>query len=153
LPARPTRRRLVDIGPRILIAALGALLVGCGAPAPDVSAPATLSPDGSVPWVDEPGSEAELATPPPRRRPIDPGAPACAARDLSARLPRWAPKLLHDDEGKLVGNAGLLAMVDIRSASTTACTLRGEVPVTLRAGGTRVDLTYVHNVDDAGRDQ
>lgn len=115
--------------------------------------PATLSADGSVPWGGEHGGEAEFATPPQHRRPVDPGAAPCRARALTARLPRWAPKLLHDDEGKLVGNTGLLGMVDVRNTSTTACTLRGEVPVTLRAGGAPVDMTYVHRVNDAGRNQ
>lgn len=147
----------------ILVATLGVVPGGCGAPEPDasdhavrpprVSAPATLAPDGSVPWVDEPGARLEFATRPAQRRPVDSSDPPCTAGQLTASLERWAPKLLHDDEGGLVGNAGLLAMVDVRNAGTAACRLRGEVPVTLHVDGDRVDLTYLHRVNDAGRTQ
>jgi hypothetical protein len=147
----------------MLVATLAVVLGGCGAGGrdtaersadpPHVSAPATMAPDGSVPWVDEPGAEPEFATLPPQRRPVAPTDVPCAAGQLSARLDRWAPKLLHDDEGRLVGNAGLLGIVDVRNASSAACRLRGEVPVTLRVDGERLNLTYVHRVNEAGRAQ
>jgi hypothetical protein len=147
----------------ILIVALGVLPAGCGvrdqgssgrsAGPPRVSAPATLAPDGSVPWVDEPGTQREFAARLPQRRRVDPGGEACTADQLTARLERWAPKLLHDDEGNLVGNAGLLAMIDVRNTSGATCLLRGEAPVTLRVDGKRLSLIYVHRVNAAARRQ
>ena len=111
---------------------------------PRVSVPATLLPDGTVPWVNEPAAESEVQAPPPVRQPVDPDAKPCAAAQLSATLPRCRTNIHRDDAGKEIANAGLLGFVEARNTSDRTCSLQGETPAercaTTRSGRQVLDL-------------
>jgi hypothetical protein len=142
---------------------LGAVAgLGCGeeeegerpAPAPPAGA-ATLLPDGTVPWIDEPAAEQELAPPDPNRHRPSPGeaagAPPCTAAALAGELARWSRKRQRDDFGKVLGDNGLLGFVRVRNTGRAACRLRGEVPARLLAGGRPLDIATAHGVVAAAR--
>ncbi|MBM0279939.1 hypothetical protein [Micromonospora tarensis] len=118
-------------------------------------APTALLADGSVPWADLRITAEDL-----NGRPAEPRVPAagsapCRARQLSGQLDRWTrpgtggetPRGFDARIGKLIGQ------VDVRNASSTECTLRGEVPTTMLAGGREIPMLYTHGIDDEGRNR
>ncbi|MEJ3748814.1 hypothetical protein WEI85_36740 [Actinomycetes bacterium KLBMP 9797] len=123
-------------------------------PAPSVPPEAlVLRPDGTVPWVDEPITDEQLrGAPPPPRTPAR-GSEPCRAEQLAGRLERWTrpsnggetPRGWDAAGGKLIGYA------EVRNTSTAECTLRGEVPTRLLAGGREVPMRYAHGINAEAR--
>lgn len=144
----------------------GLVLAGCGKPTeaggppppphdawpPVVEAPATLLPDGTVPWVDEPGGEDEFRARPPLRR-ADANAQPCTAGELRGELAEWLrPGGLAEAEGvprreppKLIGYAR------VTNTGQRTCRLRGEVPTTVRDSGGELAIDYSHGISDEAR--
>jgi hypothetical protein len=118
---------------------------------PRVSAPATLLPDGTVPWVDEKAGEREIQVP----NPVQPGrrdAPACKAGQLTVSMKDWQQLPTTDSEtGKGIPGAGMIGTVQARNSSGSDCTLQGEVPARLLVEGQVQPLGYSHTVNDAAR--
>ena len=147
------RRALLALLPLVVA------LTGCGEKGiedsagipPRVDAPSELRPDGTVPWVDEPGGQREFDTPVPPRRPEAPGAQPCRAGDLRALLATWRPKLRRDDLGEVLSHEGLVGTVRVRSASRETCRLRGEVPTAMTVDGRNLRIELVHRIDEDGR--
>ncbi|MCG5469249.1 hypothetical protein LADH09A_003157 [Micromonospora sp. LAH09] len=150
------RRLLV---PLLLVLAVAAACAGPdaqpGAPgrAAAESAPTSLLADGSVPWADLRITAEDL-----NGRPAGPRLPSaeskpCRADQLSGRLVRWTrpgaggetPRGLDAAIGKLVG------VVDVRNSSEAECTVQGEVPTTMYAGGREIAMLYTHGMDDEAR--
>ncbi|WP_146605612.1 hypothetical protein [Micromonospora craterilacus] len=45
----------------------------------------------------------------------------------------------------------LIGEVDVQNTSTVECTLQGEVPTTMRAGGREIPMLYSHGINEEGR--
>ena len=154
--------RAVMIGTVAVLALAGC--AGCtggagdaGGPAPGASSvPAeahSLRPDGSVPWVDEPITDADLHGRPPGPRVPKAGSRPCRADQLTGVLEAWnragnggeTPRGMDAAAGHLIGH------VDVRNRSTVECTLRGEVPTRMLAGGREVPMHYTHGINDEAR--
>ncbi|MET8360238.1 hypothetical protein [Micromonospora sp. NPDC005171] len=116
-------------------------------------APTELRADGSVPWADLKITDEDL-----NGRPTAPRAPAtgsepCRAEQLTGRLTGWTrpgtggetPRGFDAAIGKLIGE------VDVRNSSTVECTLQGEVPTTMLAGGREVPMLYTHGINEEAR--
>jgi hypothetical protein len=149
--------RLVWLVSIIAVAACGARNKAEGPAAPSlpprVSAPATLLPDGTVPWVEEPAGRAEFDTPAPSRR-SDPDAGPCRAGDLRGALGPWTspgdsggPDAPRREAGKLIGS------VRVTNAGAATCRLRGEVDTKLHDRDGEVPIGYSHAVNDEGRER
>jgi hypothetical protein len=140
----------------VALAACGARARDAGGPSsealpPTVSAPATLLPDGTVPWVDEPAGEKEFSLPPPVRR-VDPNAGPCHASDLRGELTKWIspgnsgePGVPQREPGKLIGYA------HVTNTGRQTCRLRGEVDTRLRDRTGELKIGYSHRVNEEGR--
>ncbi|GAB3475637.1 hypothetical protein GCM10027521_05680 [Amycolatopsis cihanbeyliensis] len=141
------------------------LLAGCGArnPAagtgsteplpPTVSAPATLLPDGTVPWVDEPAGENEFNTPPRERR-TDPDAGPCRAGQLRGELTSWlSPSNTDGGEHTVRAEPGgkLIGQAEVTNTGQDTCRLRGEVDTRLRDRNGEVPINYSHAINQEGR--
>lgn len=120
---------------------------------PRVSAPATLLPDGTVPWVEEPAGAAEFTLPPPSRR-SDPDAEPCDASELRGEVRPWTapgnggePGVPQREAGKLIG------AVRVTNTGERTCRLRGEVDARLHDSDGEVPIGYSHNVNDEGRER
>ena len=143
----------------------GIVLAGCGertdagGPAsssnawpPVVSAPPTLLPDGTVPWVDEPAGEDEFDPRPPQRR-EDPDAEPCTAEQLRGELTSWqqsgraaeAEGVPQREPPKLFGYAR------VTNVGQRTCRLRGEVPTRLRDSAGELAINYTHNIIDEAK--
>jgi hypothetical protein len=120
---------------------------------PAFIAPSTayaLLPDGSVPWVDERLTSADLA---PRSAPASPapGDRPCRAAALTGSMSSWqrpetgGERADPDIAGKLYGWA------DIHNTSARECTLRGETDVRLYANGRQLPIGYSHNLNAEAR--
>jgi hypothetical protein len=146
-------RHLLWLLPIVALAACGSRAGGAGAPSspalpPTVSAPATLLPDGTVPWVDEPAGEREFSLPPPARR-VDPNAKPCLAGDLRGELTQWTapgnsgePGVPQREPPKLIGYAR------VANTGQQTCRLHGEVDTRLRDRTGELKIGYSHNVND-----
>ncbi|RZT77973.1 hypothetical protein EV382_1150 [Micromonospora violae] len=115
--------------------------------------PTELLADGSVPWADLTITGEDL-----NGRPAEPRRPAvgskpCRAEQLSGQLTSWTrpgtagekPRGWDAALGKLIGE------VDVRNSSTVECTLQGEVPTTMLAGGREIPMLYTHGINEEGR--
>lgn len=107
-------------------------------PRPRVSAAATLEPDGTVPWVDEPAVDADFAG--PTRPPAPATGPACHASQLKGALDRWIRKSTNGEVNDPVMDASLYGFAVLTNTSRTACTLHGVPDVRLAAGGKALPL-------------
>lgn len=131
--------------------AVAAVIAGCGsqvagglgaAPAsPSVPPfPATLNPDGTVPWVSAPAIDPFLTpapTPPPAV------GPTCTARQLRSVLPAWVSGEASNDGGMdPLAAASLHGWVNLTNVSASPCTLDGVPAVTLRSHGVPVQVDY-----------
>ncbi|WP_216214030.1 hypothetical protein [Amycolatopsis aidingensis] len=138
------------------------LLAGCGAGEagpgsaeplpPRVSAPATLLPDGTVPWVDEPAGESEFRAPPRERR-TDPDAGPCQAGQLRGELTSWlSPGNTDGGEHTVRAQAGakLIGYAKVTNTGRENCRLRGEVDTRLRDRNGEVPIGYSHAVNREG---
>jgi hypothetical protein len=146
-------RHLLWLLPIVALAACGSRAGGAGAPSspalpPTVSAPATLLPDGTVPWVDEPAGEREFSLPPPARR-VDPNAKPCLAGDLRGELTQWTapgnsgePGVPQREPPKLIGYAR------VANTGQQTCRLHGEVDTRLRDRTGELKIGYSRNVND-----
>ncbi|HEU5469179.1 MAG TPA: DUF4232 domain-containing protein [Actinophytocola sp.] len=153
-------RRLLVVG-----VLAGLVLAACGKrneagwPPPDteppvVDAPATLLPDGTVPWVDEPGGQDEFSPPAAQRR-EDPNAQPCTAEELTGVLASWQrPGGLAEAEGvpqreppKLIG------YVRVTNTGQRTCRLRGEVPTRLRDSAGDLAIDYTHGINAQSRER
>jgi hypothetical protein len=128
---------------------------GAGDPPPArVPAAATLLPDGTVPWVDEPAGLREYDTPPRARR-TDPAAGPCRAEDLRGELAAWlSPRpgaggwtAAPDGPGKLIGEA------TVTNTGQRACRLRGEVDTRIRDAAGELPIGYSHSINAEGRER
>lgn len=100
---------------------------------PRVSAAATLAPDGTVPWVEEPAVDGDFA------RPTVPPAPAtgptCRASQLNGVLGSWIHKSTGGEVRDPVMDASLYGFAVLTNTSGEACTLHGIPEVRLSSGG------------------
>jgi hypothetical protein len=104
---------------------------GADPPRPRVSAPATLNPDGAVPWVDERATEDDFS---PQRTPVPKATgPTCRAADLSADAPPWIHKSTNQEAYNPLLDASLYGYVNLTNHGPAGCTLAGIPAVTLSA--------------------
>ncbi|MET8089297.1 hypothetical protein [Micromonospora sp. NPDC005220] len=137
-----------------------AAAVGCadanaqpGRPAVAEPAPTALLADGSVPWADLKITDEDLNGRPAGPRVPAAGSEPCRAEQLTGRLTTWTrpgtggetPRGFDAAVGKLIGE------VDVRNSSTVECTLQGEVPTTMLAGGREIPMLYTHDINAEGR--
>ncbi|MEV4121541.1 hypothetical protein [Micromonospora sp. NPDC049645] len=139
-----------------------AAAVGCadldaqpGRPGPTVAepAPTALLADGSVPWADLRITDEDLNGRPAGPRVPAAGSEPCRAEQLIGRLSTWTrpgaggetPRGFDAAIGTLIGE------VDVRNSSTVECTLQGEVPTTMHAGGREIPMLYTHGINEEGR--
>ncbi|RAO34047.1 hypothetical protein PSN13_02914 [Micromonospora saelicesensis] len=116
-------------------------------------APTELLADGSVPWADLKITGEDLNGRPAAPRTPAAGSETCRAEQLTGRLTTWTrpgtggetPRGFDATIGKLIGE------VDVRNSSTVECTLQGEVPTTMLAGGREIPMLYTHGIDEEGR--
>jgi hypothetical protein len=124
-----------------------------GEPNASGQAPASLLADGAVPWADLRIKDEDLNGRPPGPRTPAPDSKPCRAEQLSGRLGSWVrpgtggetPRGWDAAIGKLIGE------VDVQNTSKVECTLQGEVPTTMLAGGREIPMLYTHTIDEAGR--
>ncbi|MDH6466418.1 hypothetical protein M2302_006626 [Micromonospora sp. A200] len=117
------------------------------------SAPAALLVDGSVPWADLKITAEDLNGRPAGPRPPAAGSKPCRAEQLSGRLTGWVrpgsggetPRGMDAAIGKLIGE------VDVQNVSKVECTLQGEVPTTMLAGGREIPMLYTHGINEEAR--
>jgi hypothetical protein len=133
------------------------LTVACANPGAEPHAqtepPASLRADGSVPWADLKITADDLNGRPPGPRSPAAGSKPCRADQLSGRLTGWTrpgnggetPRGQDAAIGKLIGE------VDIHNVSTVECTLQGEVPTTMLAGGREIPMLYTHGINEQAR--
>ncbi|MET7709877.1 hypothetical protein [Micromonospora sp. NPDC005413] len=122
-----------------------------GRPDPSVaeSAPASLLADGSVAWADLKITDEDLNGRPAGPRVPGAGSKPCRAEHLAGRLTSWTrpggggetPRGMDAAVGKLIGE------VDVRNSSEVECTLQGEVPTTMLAGGRAIPMLYTHGIN------
>jgi Protein of unknown function (DUF4232) len=110
-------------------------------PSPSVPAfPATLNPDGTVPWVSAAAVDP-LETPAPAPPPVV--GPACTARQLRGVLPAWISGQASNDGGMdPVAAASLHGWVNLTNVSARSCTLNGVPTVTLLSKGAPAHVDY-----------
>jgi hypothetical protein len=135
----------------LMIGLAAATLTGCASthdPAsaeatplpPRISAPATLNPDGTVPWVNEPATDADFDPPTP------PPAPAlgssCPAAALRGTLDRWIAKTTDGEVADPIVSASLYGYVDLTNVSSKACVLAGVPTVRLIRNGATMPILY-----------
>jgi hypothetical protein len=106
--------------------------------------------DGTVPWVDEQISTADLFGPPRAPRTASAGSKPCRAAQLTAVLTGWKRPSYGGEKPRGFDTAigHLIGEVDIRNTSASECTLRGEVPTRMIAGGREVPMLYTHGIND-----
>lgn len=133
-------------------AALAVAVTGCGTqvgsatatppPTPHarVSAGATLGPDGTVPWVDEPATDADFTT--PTQAPAAATGPTCHASQLNGVLAHWIHKSTNGEVNDPVMDASLYGYAVLTNTSHTACQLHGIPTLRLAADGTTVPLGH-----------
>ena len=139
---------------RSAVLAVAAAIGGCGAqvagsssggtgPAsrPTVPAfPATLNPDGTVPWVST-AAVGPFITPAPAPPPAV--GPACTARQLRGVLPAWVSGEASNDGGMDPLTASSLhGWVNLTNISGGPCTLSGVPAVRLLSHGIPVRVDY-----------
>jgi hypothetical protein len=107
-------------------------------PRPRVSAPATLAPDGTVPWVEEPAVDGDFAR--PTLPPAPTTGPTCRASQLKGVLDHWIHKSTGGEVNDPVMDASLYGFALLTNTSGKACTLHGIPDVRLSSHGTRVRL-------------
>ncbi|WP_328465952.1 DUF4232 domain-containing protein [Streptomyces sp. NBC_00448] len=137
------------------MAALAVAVTGCGnqsgdggtgstgtppTTAPRVSAAATLEPDGTVPWVDEPATDADFRAPTTAPAPVT--GPTCHASQLTGVLTRWIHKSTNGEVNDPIMDASLFGYAVLTNTSHTACKLQGIPKLRLAAGGTTVPLPH-----------
>lgn len=132
------------------LVAVAALISGCGTVAggPDGAAPAspslpafpaTLNPDGTVPWVNAPAIYS-VHRPPPAPPAI---GPTCTAGQLRGVLPAWVSGAQSNDGGMApLAAASLHGWVNLTNVSASSCTLDGTPTVTLMSRGNAVNVSY-----------
>jgi hypothetical protein len=145
----------------VLVAVVSLVAAGCAAPGtgpgrPEPSAAevaATLNADGSVPWADLKISDEDLNGKPPGPRSPQAGSKPCRAAQLTGSLGDWVrpgnggetPRGWDAALGKLIGE------VDVVNASKVECTLQGEVPTKMYAGGVEVPMLYASGISEEAR--
>lgn len=125
---------------------------GAGAE-PSLEVPATLLPDGSVPWADLKITTEDLNGPPPTPRAPAPGSGPCRAEQLSGQLSSWwrpsgggeSPRGMDAAVGRLIGE------VEVTNISGDECTLQGEVPTTMLVAGREIPMLYSHGINEEAR--
>jgi uncharacterized protein DUF4232 len=136
---------------RFAVLAVAVMTGGCGthvaaaggaAPAsPGVSVfPATMNPDGTVPWVSAPAVDPFL-TPAPAPPPAI--GPTCTAGQLRGVLPAWISGQASNDGGMdPLAAASLHGWVNLTNISAGRCTLDGVPAVTLMSRGRPANVSY-----------
>ena len=112
-----------------------------------------LRPDGSVPWTDERITQHDLYGSPRAPRSPARGSRSCRAGQLTGRLDTWQ-RPNHGGEtprGRDAATGKLIGEVDVRNVGTEECTLRGEVPTRMLAGGREVPMHYEHGINEEAR--
>lgn len=133
-------------------ALLGLGVVGCGSQvgvavqAPTalparVSAAATLEPDGTVPWVNEPAGDADFRAPTAATPPAT--GPTCHASQVDAVLDHWIHKSTNGEVNDPVMDGSLYGYVVLTNTSHTACQLHGIPTVQLATDGRAVPLDHI----------
>jgi hypothetical protein len=140
----------------MLISGCGSVAVGpAGAvPASQQSAspslpafPATLNPDGTVPWVNATGLASVSPSPPP------PPAigPTCTEGQLRGELPTWVSGAHSNDGGMApLAAASLHGWVLLTNISSSLCTLEGVPAVTLMSRGIPVEVSFAQSATSLG---
>lgn len=132
--------------------AAGVLIAGCGTQAAAGSGgtapasrsvpafPATLNPDGTVPWVSAPAVDPFLTPAPAAPRAL---GPRCTAGQLRGVLPAWVSGQASNDGGMdPLAAASLHGWVNLTNVSARPCTLAGVPAVTLLSHGRPVHVDY-----------
>jgi hypothetical protein len=120
---------------------------------PTVSAPATVLPDGTVPWVEESAGLHEFDTPLPQRR-VDPTAKPCQAGDLRGQLSSWLSPPSTDESGvEEDGPRSLIGFARVTNTGQRTCRLRGKVDTRLRDRNGELAIGYTDDVNDAAQQQ
>jgi Protein of unknown function (DUF4232) len=139
-------RRSAVLAVTLVIGGCGAQVVGSGRPAPAPASrsvpafPATLNPDGTVPWVSTPAVDPFL-TPAPAPPPAV--GPTCTAGQLRGVLPGWVSGQASNDGGMdPLAAASLHGWVNLANISASPCTLDGVPAVTLMSHGVPAHVDY-----------
>lgn len=137
-------RRSAVVAAALVISGCGTLPASSGRAAPASPSvppfPATLNPDGTVPWVSAPALNPFL-TP----APVPPPAvgPTCTAGQLRGVLPAWVSGQQSNDGGMAPqAAASLHGWVNLTNISSRPCTLDGVPAVTLMLRGIPVNVSY-----------
>jgi hypothetical protein len=102
--------------------------------------PATLNPDGTVPWVGTPAVDP-FFTPAPAPPPAV--GPACTARQLRGVLPAWVSGQASNDGGMdPLAAASLHGWVNLTNVTARPCTLSGVPAVRFLSRGIPVPVDY-----------
>lgn len=151
-------RRMAGVVAAVMVCAVGACGPGDGdagkpdGPRPVPSEALVLRSDGTVPWVDEPITDEEINGAPRAPRSAKPGSRPCRAEQLAGRLERWTGPTDGGEEPRGRDAVGkLYGYVEVHNTSGEECTLQGEVPTRLRAGGREVPMLYVHGINEEAR--
>lgn len=107
--------------------------------------------DGTIPWVDEAARDEEFQIAPSPRRVSGPDTRPCRAAQLEAVLRAWLPKGDTDDGTPRSPARGLIGIVRLTNVSKQKCSLQGEVPTRLFAGGRTAPVRATHAINDEGR--
>jgi hypothetical protein len=150
-----TARRLTTLA--VGLAALAGTVAGCGtrdgtppaasrpptvpsSPSAQVPAAATLAPDGTVPWVNEPAGDNDFAT--PTTPPPVPTGPTCKASQLNGTLTHWTHKSTGGEVNDPTMDGSLYGYAVLTNTSHAACHLHGIPTLRLAADGTAVPLGH-----------
>lgn len=118
----------------------------------EVPVPTALLDDGAVPWADLKITSEDLNGPPAAPRTPAPGSGPCRAEQLSGQLGSWLrPTGSGEEHGQDAAIGKLIGEVDVTNVSSAECTLQGEVPTTMLAGGREIPMQYAHNINEEAR--
>jgi len=111
----------------------------------------SVLPDGSVPWVDEPATDRDIFGPPRTPRAPAPGTHPCRAEQLTGELTKWYrpdPAAGEGGQARPAAAPGgkLIGDVVVRNTSAVECSLQGEVPTRMLAGGAEIPMYYTHGI-------
>jgi hypothetical protein len=133
------------------MATLAVAVAGCGSrvgsatatppsPSARVTAGATLDPDGTVPWVNEPATDADFTNPTEAAAPAT--GPTCQASQVDGVLARWIHKSTNGEVNDPVMDASLYGYAVLTNTSHTTCHLHGIPALRLATDGTTVPLGH-----------
>jgi hypothetical protein len=138
----------------LAVVAVAVVIGGCGSQAAQVAGagqpatatpslpafPATLNPDGTVPWVNAPAIDPIVTHAVAVPKAV---GPTCTARQLRGVLPAWIFGEASNDGGMdPLAVASLHGWVNLTNISARACTLDGVPTVKLLSQGSPVPVEY-----------